>query len=130
MPVESERMDPRQSRSARLNRSLQDLMKQTPDIRGALIVSHDGFLVEAAIEDAETIGPIAANLYDLADKAVQRVSQGALQRIVVDASEGTIAVVPAGPHAALVTVVNKQAKLGLILELMVRWARLVAELME
>ncbi len=123
-------MDPKQSRSARLHRSLEDLMKQTPDIRGSLIVSNEGFLVASAVDDAENIGPIAANLFDLSDKAVQRLSQGTLQRVVVDASEGTITAVPAGPHAMLVTVVNKQAKLGVVLELMARWARVVAELME
>jgi predicted regulator of Ras-like GTPase activity (Roadblock/LC7/MglB family) len=123
-------MDPRQTRSARLNRALQDLLKQSSHIRGALIASNDGFLVEAAIDDAETIGPIAANLYDLADKAIQRVAQGAVQRVIVDASEGTIAVVPAGPHAMLVAVINKGAKLGVIVEMMVRWARIIAELME
>ena len=123
-------MDPKESRSARLHRSLQDLVKQSSHIHGALIVSNDGFLVEAAIEDAETIGPIAANLYDLADKAVQRISQGTLQRIIVDASEGTIAAVPAGPHAMLAAVINKGAKLGVIMEMMVRWARIIAELIE
>ncbi len=121
-------MDPKQSRSARLHRSLQDLIQQTPDIRGALIVSNEGFLVASAIEDAETIGPIASNLFDLADKAVQRLAQGSVQRVLVEANEGTLATVPAGPHAVLVTLVNKQAKLGVVMELMVRWARQVAEL--
>ena len=123
-------MDPRQSRSARLHRSLEDLVKQSPHIRGAVLVSNEGFLVASTIDDGETVGPIASNLYDLADKAVQRVSQGTVQRVIVDATEGTIAAVPAGPHAVLVTVVNRQAKLGVVMELMVRWAKLTAELME
>ena len=121
-------MDPKYSRSARLHRSLQDLIKQSPDLRGALIVSNEGFLVASAIDDAETIGPIASNLLDLADKAVQRLGQGSVQRVLVDASEGTITMVPAGPHAVLVAVIKKQAKLGVVMELMVRWARQVAEL--
>ena len=123
-------MDPTQSRAARLQRALDDLMKQAPEIHGALIVSNDAFLVASAIDDAETIGPIAANLFDLADKAAQRLSRGNVQRVVVDASEGTIAAIPAGPHAMLVAVVRRQVKLGVVLELMVRWARIVAELME
>ncbi len=52
-----------------------------------------------------------------------------VQRVLVEANEGTLATVPAGPHAVLVTLVNKQAKLGVVMELMVRWARQVAELM-
>ena len=123
-------MDPKQSRSARLQRALDDLMQQAPEIHGALIVSNDAFLVASAIDDAETIGPIAANLFDLADKAAQRLSRGNVQRVVVDASEGTIAAIPAGPHAMLVAVVRRQVKLGVVLELMARWARVVAELME
>lgn len=123
-------MDPTQSRSARLQRALDDLMKQAPEIRGALVVSKDAFLVAAAVDDAETIGPIAANLFDLAEKATQRLAQGRPQRVIVDASDGTIATVPAGPEAMLVAVIHKGAKLGVVLELMVRWARVVAELME
>jgi len=123
-------MDPKQSRSARLHRSLDELMQQAPEIQGALIVSNDAFLVASAIDDADTIGPIAANLFDLAEKAAGRLDKGRLDRILVDASEGTLAAVPAGPHAVLVAVVRKQVKLGVVLELMVRWARVVAELME
>ena len=123
-------MDPTQSRSARLQRALDDLMKQAPEIQGALVVSNDAFLVAAAVDDAETIGPIAANLFDLADKAAQRLAQGRPQRVIVDASEGTIATVPAGPDAMLVAVIRKGVKLGVVLELMVRWAGIVAGLME
>ncbi len=123
-------MDPRNSRSARLQRSLDDLMKQTPEISGALIVSTDGFLVAAAVEDADPIGPIAANLFDLSEKAAQRLNQGDVQRVIVDACEGTLAAVPAGPHAMLVSVVRKQVKLGIVLELMTRAAKVIAELME
>ena len=123
-------MDPRQSRSARLHRSIEDLMKQAPEIQGALIASNDGFLVASVIDEAETIGPIAANLFDLAQRAVQRLSMGDLERVMVDASGGTIAAVPAGPHAVLVAVIRKKVKLGVVMELMGRSARLVAELIE
>ena len=123
-------MDPKQSRSARLQRSLEELMKQAPEILGALIVSNDAFLVASVIDEADTIGPIAANLFDLAEKATQRLEKGKVERIMVDASEGTLVAVPAGPHAVLVAVVRKQVKLGVVLELMVRSARVVAELME
>ncbi len=123
-------MDPRNSRSARLQRSIDELMKQTPEIQGALIVSTDGFLVAAAVDNADTIGPIAANLFDLSVKATQRLDQGDPQRVIVDACEGTLAVVPAGPHALVVAVVRKQVKLGIVLELMTRSAKVVADLME
>ncbi len=123
-------MDPRNSRSARLQRSLEDLLKQTPEIQGALIVSADAFLVASAVDDADTIGPIAANLFDLAQKAAHRLNQGDPQRVIVDACDGTLATVPAGPHAMLVAVVRKQVKLGIVLELMARQAKVVADLME
>ena len=60
-------MDPKQSRSARLQRALEELMKQAPEILGALIVSNDAFLVASAIDEADTIGPIAANVSPAAD---------------------------------------------------------------
>ena len=89
-------MDPKQSRSARLQRSLEELMKQAPEILGALIVSNDAFLVASVIDEADTLGPIAANLFDLAEKATQRLEKGKVERIMVDASEGLLRRSPPG----------------------------------
>jgi predicted regulator of Ras-like GTPase activity (Roadblock/LC7/MglB family) len=117
------------SRAERLQRLLEDLKVLSPDIRGALLVTENGLVVASVIDEAEEFGAIAANLFDLARKASQRLSQGDVVRIVIDADQGTIAILPAGTQVALTGIVNKGAKLGLILELLARAVPRIAELM-
>jgi predicted regulator of Ras-like GTPase activity (Roadblock/LC7/MglB family) len=116
------------SRAERLQRILAELKDQSPDIRGALLVTENGLVVAAVMDDAEQFGAIAANLFDLSRKASQRLDQGDVERVVVDAEHGTIVVVPAGPHVSLTAIVNKNSKLGLILQLVARAAPRVAEM--
>jgi len=108
------------SRAERLQRTLEELMEQAGDIRGALLVTENGLVVASVMDDAEEFGAIAANLFDLSRKASHRLAQGDVERVVVDTERGTIAVFPAGPQVALTVVVNKDAKLGLILQLVAR----------
>ena len=117
------------SRADRLQRVLEDLKEKSTDIRGALLVTENGLVVAAVMDDAEQFGAIAANLFDLSRKASQRLDQGDVERVVIDAEQGTIVVFPAGPHVSLTAIVNKDAKLGLILQLVARAVPNIAEMM-
>ncbi|MBN1887011.1 MAG: roadblock/LC7 domain-containing protein [Thermoflexales bacterium] len=118
------------SRADRLQRVLEDLKEKSSDIRGALLVTENGLVVAAVMDDAEQFGAIAANLFDLSRKASQRLDQGDVERVVVDAEQGTIVVFPAGPHVSLTAIVDKDAKLGLILQLVARAVPNIAEMMD
>jgi predicted regulator of Ras-like GTPase activity (Roadblock/LC7/MglB family) len=118
------------SRADRLQRVLEDLKEKSPNIRGALLVTENGLVVAAVMDDAEQFGAIAANLFDLSRKASQRLDQGDVERVVIDAEQGTIVVFPAGPHVSLTAIVDKNAKLGLILRLVARAVPDIAEMME
>jgi predicted regulator of Ras-like GTPase activity (Roadblock/LC7/MglB family) len=108
------------SRAERLQRVLEELMEQSSHIRGALLVTENGLVVASVMDGAEEFGAIAANLFDLSRKASQRLSQGDVDRVVIDAEQGTIVIFPAGPHVSLTAIVNKDAKLGLVLRLVAR----------
>ncbi len=116
------------SRAERLQRMLEELMEQAEGIRGALLATENGLVVASVMEDAEQVGAIAANLFDLSRKASQRLEQGDVGRVVIDAELGTIVVFPLGPHVSLTAVVNKDAKLGLILQLVARSIPRIADL--
>jgi predicted regulator of Ras-like GTPase activity (Roadblock/LC7/MglB family) len=116
------------SRAERLQRVLEELKEQSQDIRGALLVTENGLVVASVIDEAEEFGAIAANLFDLSRKASHRLEQGDVERIVIDAELGTIVIFPAGPHVSLTAIVNKDAKLGLILQLVARTVPRVAEM--
>ena len=117
------------SRADRLQRMLEELKEQSTHIRGALLVTDNGLVVAAVMEDAEQFGAIAANLFDVSRKASQRLGQGDVGRVVIDAEQGTIVVFPAGEHVSLTAVVDKEAKLGLILQLMGRATPRIVEMM-
>lgn len=116
------------SRAEKLQRLLEELREQAEGIRGALLVTENGLVVAAVMEDAEQYGAIAANLFDLSRKASQRLEQGDVERIVIDAELGTIIVFPVGKNVSLTAVVNKDAKLGLVLQLVARAVPRIAEM--
>ncbi len=116
------------SRADRLQRVLEELKNQAEGMRGALLVTENGLVVASIIDEAEEYGAIAANLFDLSRKASQRLAQGDVERIVIDARQGTIVVFPVGPHVSLTAIVNKDAKLGLVLQLVARAVPRIADL--
>lgn len=116
------------SRAEKLQRLLEELKEQATGIRGALLVTENGLVVAAVMDDAEQYGAIAANLFDLSRKASQRLEQGDVERIVIDAEQGTIIVFPVGKNVSLTAVVNKEAKLGLVLQLVARAVPRIAEM--
>ncbi len=116
------------SRAERLQRVLEELMGQAEGTRGALLVTENGLVVASVMEDADQFGAIAANLFDLSRKASQRLEQGDVDRVVIDAQQGTIVIFPISPHVSLTAIVNKDAKLGLILQLVARAVPRIAEM--
>lgn len=116
------------SRAEKLQRLLEELREQAEGIRGALLVTENGLVVAAVMDDAEQYGAIAANLFDMSRKASQRLEQGDVERIVIDAEQGTIVVFPVGKNVSLTAVVNKEAKLGLVLQLVARAVPRIAEM--
>jgi len=104
---------------------LRRLHKSVAGLHGTVVVSIEGFVVAAYSGegrsrtsnpvDSPQIAAMAAAIIALGERVLGRLARGELDRILLDGSEGGIIVVPAGPEAALAAMVNKDAKLGLVM---------------
>lgn len=116
---------PLQYRSDALRRTLQDLHRQAPAVRGSAIITQDGLVIAAFpagwdenIHDptgGEHVAALAAVVAGQAEKTLTRLNQGAMERVLMEGEHGTIAVLPVTHDAALAILVDKDAKMGLTL---------------
>lgn len=121
-------MPPRQQtqfRSEALEGELKKLHALVEGVKAAVIVNMDGLLVAAyPPEDEEDpyanpaggpqVAAMSATLFGLAEKTFGRLKQGTLERLLMEAEEGTMVIYPAG-RAAVVVLVSKEAHMGHVL---------------
>ncbi len=94
-------------------------------LQGTVVVSTEGFVVAAYAGDGRhrsenpvdspQVAAMAASIIALGERVLGRLARGDIDRILLDGTAGGIVVVPAGPDAALATMVGKDAKLGLVM---------------
>lgn len=94
-------------------------------LQGTVVVSTEGFVVAAYAGDGRhrsenpvdspQVAAMAASIIALGERVLSRLARGDIDRILLDGTAGGIVVVPAGPDAALATMVGKDAKLGLVM---------------
>ena len=120
-----------QYRSDVLRDLLRALHDDMPDIRAAVVANVDGLLVTSYPDDeatqgdpanAESVAAMSAVMLALAERTLERLAQGAVQRVMIEGEYGTVVVIPATPDAALAALVSKHAKLGLALRAIHRCA--------
>ncbi|MEO1287476.1 MAG: roadblock/LC7 domain-containing protein, partial [Chloroflexota bacterium] len=94
-------------------------------VKETVIVNNDGLLVAASPgEDVENphnnptsspqVAAMSATLIGLAEKTLGRLAQGDLERLLMEAEEGTMVVYPAG-RASVAVLVEKEAHMGQVL---------------
>jgi len=112
-------------RSEQLERTLKSLHVAVPGIRASVVVNVEGLLVAAyppGDEDdpygnptsSPQVAAMAATLIGLAETTLNRLDQGNLKRLMIDADNGTMVVYPAN-RASLAVLVGKGTKLGKVL---------------
>lgn len=114
-----------QFRSEALEEELKKLHEIVNGVKATVIVNNDGLLVAAyPAGDEENphenptsspqVAAMSATLIGLAEKTLGRLAQGQLQRLLMEAEEGTMVVYPAG-RAAVAVLVEKTAHMGQVL---------------
>ncbi|MGB1286576.1 MAG: roadblock/LC7 domain-containing protein [Aggregatilineales bacterium] len=115
-----------QVRSVQLEEELKKLHDLVEGIKATVIVNIDGLLVAAypAEDDVDNphinptsspqVAAMAATLIGLAEKTLGRLSQGDLERLLMEGEEGTMVVYPAG-RASVAVLVSKTAHMGHVL---------------
>ena len=120
------------SRSYRLDRALQDLLTQTPELEAAAVVSFDGLPMASALPpsmDEDRVAAMSAALLSLGDRAAQGLGRGELSQVYIEGESGTVFLVSAQDEAVLVAVAVKGAKAGMMLYEVRRAAALIGSVL-
>lgn len=106
------------SRAGRLDRAMSDLLKQTPEIEAAAIVTFDGLPMASALPesmDEDRVAAMSAALLSLGERAASGLGRGELSQVFIEGDAGTVFLVSCDGEAVLVAVAAKGAKTGLML---------------
>ena len=110
-------------RSDALRQSLLQLHRRVPAVSGSAVITADGLVIaiyppgwDNNIQNptgADSVAAMAAVIYSAAERTVDRLEQGALERVLIEGERGIIGVFPCTSDSALAVLIAKDAKLGL-----------------
>ncbi len=106
------------SRSAQMDRILNELLDQAPEIEAASVVSFDGLPMASALPegmDEDRVAAMCAALLSLGERAAEGLGRGLLSQVYVEGENGTVFLISADDEAVLVAVAARGAKTGLML---------------
>lgn len=114
-----------QFRSEALESELKKLYTIVSGIKATVIVNRDGLLVASyPIEDVDNphnnptsspqVAAMSGTLIGLAEKTLKRLAQGNLERLMMEAEEGTMIVYPAG-RASVAVLAENESNMGQVL---------------
>ncbi len=124
-----------------LEAALKELCRKLEGVQGAVIVSVEGFVVAAYAphesemnEEGPTSSPqvaaMAATLIALGERTLARLVQGEMIRLLIEGSDGGMIVVPANRRASVAVMVDREAKMGLVLYALQQSAKAISEILE
>ncbi len=96
---------------------LRMLRTSTPDILGAVVVNMDGFVISSLIPsdaDEDLIAGMAASLLGVSERISADLMGAETEQVFVRSTQGYIVLTSITEEAALVLLVAREAKLGLI----------------
>ena len=105
------------SRTERLNGALRSLRMVSTDIIGAAVVTMDGFIVSSVMPtevDEEVIGGLAASLLGVGERISEDLMRVEMEQVYVRSPKGYVIVNSLNDDTAILLLVTREAKLGLI----------------
>lgn len=105
------------SRIEELNKTLSRLQASSSDIEACAVVSEDGLIIASSLPQAVEEGMIAAMsaaMLSMGERISVELKRGNLEQLYVKGDNGFFLSMHAGPHAVLIAMARKDAKLGLI----------------
>jgi uncharacterized protein len=122
----------RVTKADRLAAVLDDLLAVSVDAEAAAVVSADGLPMASALPphvEEDRLAAMSAAILTLGERAAEGLGRGDLAQVFVEGEDGYIVLMAAGPHAVLVTITNKKAKVGLVLFEMKKAAAGISDVM-
>jgi predicted regulator of Ras-like GTPase activity (Roadblock/LC7/MglB family) len=101
--------------SQKVHELLRGLRNGSPEVIGACVVSADGFIVASVVPDEideDLVGKMAASLLGVGERIAADLMGSTMEQAYVCCPKGYVIVTTVGPHASLVLLVNREAKLG------------------
>jgi predicted regulator of Ras-like GTPase activity (Roadblock/LC7/MglB family) len=121
-PAESHGVNPGSSsyvgHGARLDALLIELMRRTPELEAAAVVTIDGLPMASALPagmDEDRVAAMSAALLSLGERAAEGLGRGGLSQVHIQGESGGVWLLAAGDDAVLVGVSAADAKAGLVL---------------
>ena len=106
------------SKADRLADVLDSFLGVSSETEAAAVVSADGLPMASALPpdvEEDRLAAMSAALLTLGERAAEGLGRGDLGQVFVEGKDGYVVLMAAGPHAVLVTITSKQAKVGLVL---------------
>ena len=100
-----------------VNQHLRTLRTSTPEIIGAVVVNMDGFVVSSVIPsevDDELIGGMAAAVIGVGERIATDLMRAQMEQVYIRSPKGYVIINSINEQSALVLLVTRDAKLGLI----------------
>jgi len=100
-----------------VNQHLRSLRTSTPEVIGAVVVNMDGFVVSSVIPsevDDELIGGMAAALLGVGERIAADLMRAQMEQTYVRSAKGYVIINAITDQSALVLLVTRDAKLGLV----------------
>lgn len=106
------------TRAGRLAATLDSLVRSSPDVVAAAVISLDGLPMSTSVPDdveEAQLSAMSAALLALAEQTCSRLGRGALRQLFLEGDQGHVFLMSAEDAAVLATVTTRQAKIGFIL---------------
>lgn len=120
------------SKADLLASALDELLANSPEVEAAAVVSVDGLPMASALPEyieEERLAAMSAALLTLGERAAAGLGRGDLGQVFVEGRDGHVVLMSAGEHAVLVAVIQRGAKIGLVVFEMRRSAATVEAVM-
>lgn len=121
-----------ETKVARLDRVLTELITASSGVQAAAVVSFDGLMIASALPedlDEDRVGAMSAALLSLGEQAIDGFGCGHLDQLFAHGDQGFVVMMSARDEAVLTAVAEKNAKVGFILYEMRRAADAIADVM-
>jgi predicted regulator of Ras-like GTPase activity (Roadblock/LC7/MglB family) len=105
------------SRGSKIQDALRVLRASTPEVVGAVVVNMEGFVVASMLPadvDEELIAGMAASLLGVGERISADLMGSNMEQIYTRSPKGYIVLQAINAEAALVLLVTREAKLGLV----------------
>lgn len=106
------------TKADRLADVLDEFLGVSTEAEAAAVVSSDGLPMASALPphvEEDRLAAMSAALLTLGERAAEGLGRGELSQVFIEGKDGYVVLMAAGPHAVLVAITSRRAKVGLVL---------------